>query len=62
MPRTLYGVYQSESVMIVAMDNLSTVGSGKAKAEIEYYEPGGSLPVGTRKVVPVLQIRFGTPR
>ena len=44
------------------MDNLKAVSSGKATVEIEYYEPGGSLPVGTRKVVPVLEIRFGTRR
>ena len=57
---TLYGVYLSESVMIVAMDNLNAVTSGNAMVEIEFHEAGGTLPVGTRKVVPVLEVKFGS--
>ncbi len=60
MRGTLYGVYLSESVMIVAMDDLKAVSSGKAMLEIEYYEADGALPVGTRKVVPVLEVKFGS--
>jgi len=57
---SLYGVYLSESVMIVAMDDLKAVSSGKAMVQIEYHEADGALPVGTRKVVSVLHVKFGS--
>ena len=59
---TMYAVYLGEPVMIVAMDNLNEIGSEKAMVEIEYYQPAGALPIGTRKVVPFHDITYGLPR
>jgi hypothetical protein len=58
----MYGEYQGEPVMIVAMDDLSEVGWGAVMVEIEYIEPERPIQIGTRRVVPFRGLSDGLPR